>query len=167
MNLKKTSVLPVFLFMASFSVFAKEVKLGNDLVTYTLTCGKAITVSFTDLTDYNSGHTLIGLKNKQTGAVDLFLSRTPTSDRRQYEQYNRVIYDNLSKTYIEMADSPSIVWGAARDNGQTEETYRLALGPHVYICGKLEKLPDETANTLYGEVDDGNPSEGTNATYGQ
>lgn len=150
----RNCVLPVLLFLTSLPGFAKQVKLGNDIATYTLTCGKAVVINFTDLTEYNAGHTLLGLKNNQTGAVDLFLSIKPVSDQRMYEEYKRVIYDNLSKTYIGIAESPSIVWGAASGDDQDESSYRLALGTHVYDCGKLEKLPDETANMLYGEPDE-------------
>lgn len=167
MLLTRNGVLPVLLFLTSLQGVAKEVKLGNDIATYTLTCGKAIVINLTDLTQYNNGHTLLGLKNKQTGAVDLFLSLKPVSDQRLYEQYNRVFYDNLSKTYIGIAGSPSIVWGAARENEQDYDSYRLALGTHVYNCGKLEMLPDETANKLYGEPDDMDSENDANEVYGQ
>lgn len=160
-------LLPVFLLLTTFHGVAKEIILGNDIATFTLTCGRSIVVNFTDLTEYNAGHTLLGLKNRQTGMIDLFLSLKPVYDQRLYEQYNRVIYDNLSKTYITLKDSPSIVWGAARENDQDADSYRIALGSHVYNCGKLERLPDETANRLYGDSDDLDSGDEANGIYGQ
>lgn len=167
MPLIPKNVLPVFLLLVSLPGVAKEVKLGNDIATYTLTCGKSIVINFTDLTEYNAGHTLLGLKNRETGSIDLFLSLKPVYNQRLYEQYNRVIYDNLSKTYIGLADTTSIVWGAARENDQNVDSYRIALGSHVYNCGKLERLPDETANRLYGDPDETDSGDEANRMYGQ
>lgn len=125
--------------------------LGNMKATWHQTCGKNIEIQATEMDGKNSGHTLIGLKNNQTGKLDLFTSVTPTAENKQYDKYVPVVFDSLSKSLIDDTQGrPDIVWGGAMSSMKGIE-YSLALGTHVYQCGALDKFAGEIANELYGE----------------
>ncbi|HGM5491307.1 TPA: hypothetical protein ACKP1B_002962 [Serratia fonticola] len=156
--MRKNKILAVAtpLFLASLTCSAGEVKLNETPAAYQQNCGKTISLYLIDLTQSDPGHSLLGVKNNETGAIDLFLSKSPISTSRSYDQYTKVFFDHLSKRYVNSPDNLSFVWGAARENGQAEVSYSLALGKHVYSCGKLkklEKLPEDRLNHLYGDQD--------------
>lgn len=152
--MKLSAGLMLLVTTTSPSCLASDIKLGNMVATHRQICGKSIELNLADLNEPFWGQTLIGLKNNQSGEVDLFMSKTPTMEYRQYEQYDKVIFDSLSKNFIRAPGNIAIVWGSSHVSMQKEESFSLAFGSYVYSCQKLEKLPDETANKLYGESND-------------
>jgi hypothetical protein len=125
--------------------------LGNIKATLHQTCGKQIFIQVAEMKGSDEGRTVIGIKNNQTGNIDLFTSLSASS--KQYDKYQPVTFDNLSKTLVAMEDDrPPIVWGGAVTNLKGME-YSLALGSHVYPCSKLVPFESEVANDLYGEND--------------
>lgn len=152
MSHKNNALSSAVLLLFSFQASADEIMLGNVAATHRITCGKAISVLFADVSYPQYGHTLIGLKNKETNQIDLFLSSTSSSESRPYEKFNRVYFDSLSKSYVKTSYKLSLIWGSARSTGQKEDQFRLAFGAHSYGCGKIETLSDEIADKLYGEA---------------
>ena len=127
--------------------------LGNLKAILHQTCGQTIEVHVAEMEGNDHGRMLIGLKNNQTGMIDLFASATSTAENKQYDKYVPVVFDGLSKTYIaDTKERPDIVWGGAVTNLKGMN-YSLALGSHVYQCGTLDKFAGEIANDLYGEAE--------------
>ncbi|WP_157093352.1 hypothetical protein [Buttiauxella brennerae] len=125
--------------------------LGNITATLHQTCGKQIFIQVAEMKGADAGRTIIGIKNNQTGDIDLFTSFSASN--KQYDKYQPVTFDNLSKTLVAMeSERPPIVWGGAMTNLKGME-YSLALGSHVYQCSKLVPFESEVANDLYGETD--------------
>ncbi|RJT21020.1 hypothetical protein [Buttiauxella izardii] len=149
--MNRTKRLLLIAIVSSLGCFSQAYAVTQDNVKYQQVCGKSIAITVSNLEGNDQGHTLIGLKNKSTMETDLFLSEKPTTELMPYEQYNKVYFDNLSGRYLPSEDSLSIVWGGAQENGKEILSFSLALGSHVYPCGKLEKLPDEMPDRLYGE----------------
>lgn len=152
MSLRNNALFLTGLLMVSLYGNAEEIKLGNVVATHRITCGKTINIFFADLDYPQSGHTLLGLKNKETGQIDLFLSNLPSSESKPYEKFSRVYFDSLSKNYVKTSYNLSLVWGSARSTAKKEDEFRLAFGPRSYACGKYEILSDEIADKLYGEA---------------
>lgn len=151
MSRRHNFLFQTVLLSLSFHGVAGEIMLGDVVATHRMTCGKAIDLLFADVSYPQYGHTLIGLRNKETDQIDLFLSSSASAESRPYEKFNRVYFDNLSKNYVKTAYNLSLVWGAARATGQKEDQFRLAFGEHSYACGKIVTLADEIAYKLYGE----------------
>lgn len=114
-------------------------------------CGKEITVQMAEL---ESHKIVIGLVNKETKALDLFISENPLDVDKSYSKFLPVKFDNLSKSFITTGDNQiDIVWGASLDDAQNVK-YHLALGNYVYQCAALKAWPNDKANDLYGETAD-------------
>ncbi|MGX5098349.1 hypothetical protein [Enterobacter cloacae] len=112
-------------------------------------CGKNIDVEVIMLENHS---TLIGLENKQTHNLDLFLSSEQSPEEMNYAKFIPARYDNLSKSFIAREDNEiDIVWGSSK-NDKGEVSYSLALGPQTYSCSPLQKWPSEKANEMYGEA---------------
>lgn len=125
--------------------------LGNLKASLHQTCGKEIVVQIAEMEGSDEGRIILGLKNNQTGNIDLFTSHNTSN--KQYDKYQPVNYDNLSKTLVILEnDRPAVVWGGAVANLKGME-YSLALGSHVYPCTQLVPFENEIANDLYGEKD--------------
>ncbi|MGX5025782.1 hypothetical protein ACWKYF_02430 [Enterobacter asburiae] len=112
-------------------------------------CGKNIDVEVIMLENHS---TLIGLENKQTHNLDLFLSSEQSPEEMNYAKFIPARYDNLSKSFVAREDDEiDIVWGSSK-NDKDEVSYSLALGPQTYSCSPLQKWPSEKANEIYGET---------------
>ncbi|QLK62966.1 hypothetical protein GE278_20390 [Enterobacteriaceae bacterium Kacie_13] len=153
-KLSRLLLIPASLCLVTLSCAAADVKFDALPAMFRQTCGKSVEIHVAPLTASNAGHVLLGLKNRETGALDLFMSETQMSETLNYAQYNKVFFDSLSRQYVTAPERLSIVWGGAHEDGKEDAVYRLALGSHVYNCGKLEKLPDNTVNRLYGDAED-------------
>ena len=149
-GIKIFSFAIIFFVLTSFS-HAQAVTNNNSAIEYQQVCGKSIMIKIKDIEEDEKTYTLLELQNKSTMKMDFFLSEKSTTALRNYEKYNKVYFDSLSQRYLPAKEILYIVWGAARQDGNAVETYSLALGSHVYSCGKLEILPDETPDLLYGE----------------
>jgi len=135
----------------SWAAEPSPVMLGNLKATQHQTCGKGIEIQVADMQGNDSGRTLIALKNNKSGERDLFASSTVNLQNKQYDKYQPVRYDTLSRTFIpDSAGRPDIVWGGALNPLKGME-YSLALGTHVYACGALQPFIEDVANDLYGE----------------
>ena len=127
-------------------------QLGNLKAELHQTCGKGIIIQLSKAQGADEGHMILGLRNNQTDEVDLFMSVNETD--MQYDKYQLVRFDNLSTAFIAMEDGrPDIVWGGALSSVKGMQ-YSLALGSHVYACGKPARFEREIANDLYGEKSD-------------
>ncbi|WP_395305790.1 hypothetical protein [Enterobacter sp. ECC-019] len=112
-------------------------------------CGKNIDVEVIMLENHS---TLIGLENKQTHNLDLFLTSEQSSEGMNYAKFIPARYDNLSKSFVAREDNEiDIVWGSSK-NDKDEVSFSLALGPQTYSCSPLQKWPSEKANEIYGEA---------------
>jgi hypothetical protein len=112
-------------------------------------CGKDITLQIGNTAE---GHAVIGLKNKNTGELDLFVSSSQFDITSSFSPFKPVKFDNLSKNLIETHDKDiDIVWGASHDEKQ-QNHHRLALGNYTYDCEKIIAWPNDKANDLYGET---------------
>lgn len=123
--------------------------LGHDKADSHQRCGDKIDVEVHTLDDHT---TLLGLVNKQTHNMDLFISLDQSASQMAYSKFAPVKFDSLSGRYVPTDDKDiDIVWGSALDENK-QISYSLALGPEVYTCSALQKWPDEKANQLYGEA---------------
>ncbi|UHM93635.1 hypothetical protein [Rahnella victoriana] len=152
-TLSSLLLIPLSLCLVTLSCAAADVKLDTLPAMFRQTCGKSVEIHMAALTTSNAGHVLLGLKNRETGGLDLFMSDAQMSETLTYAQYTKVFFDSLSRHYVAAPEPLHIIWGAAHEDGKEDAVYRLALGSHVYDCGPLEKLPDNTVNRLYGDPD--------------
>jgi hypothetical protein len=128
---------------------AKAVMLGNLESTSYQICGKGIVVQLAEQYGTGKTRTLIGLKNNRSGNIDLFMSANVTN--KQYDKYQPVNFDALSKTFIvEEKGRPTIMWGGTLSSLK-EMQYTLTLGSHVYKCNKISQFENEIAYDWYGE----------------
>ncbi|MCH9269321.1 hypothetical protein [Pantoea ananatis] len=102
---------------------------------------------------------LLGLKNRESSEMDLFMSSVAFTADNTYSRFVPVKFDQLSKHFIE-TDNPAleVVWGAAIDD-KNVLSYKLALGSYTYSCGDIESRPNDTAKQLYGESENGAEAE--------
>lgn len=123
-------------------------ELGNIHATAHQLCGEHITVQIAQSGD---GYTLIGLNNKSSGRMDVFISDNPGEAGKSYSRFSPVTFDNLSSHFVK-ADTTDIdiVWGGAMDDKQAVK-YQLALGNYTYQCDAMMAWPSDKANALYGE----------------
>lgn len=123
--------------------------LGNLQASAHQLCGENISIQITNTDD---SFTLIGLKNKTTKKMDLFISDNPGEIGKSYSRFTPVVFDNLSKLFLK-SDSADIdiIWGGAI-NEKKEINYQLALGNYTYDCAGIVAWPSDKANELYGEV---------------
>lgn len=136
-----------FVPVQSFAQGAPE--MGNTKAYAYQQCGKSIKLQISKTED---GHAVIGLNNKETGELDLFVSPSPFDIKSSFAQFKPVKFDNLSKNLIERVDEDiDIVWGTSHDDNQ-KSMHRLALGNYTYECKDIIVWPNDKANDLYGEV---------------
>lgn len=123
-------------------------EMGNIHATAHQLCGENITVQIARSDD---GFTVIGLNNKSTMKLDLFISDNPGEVGKSYSRFSPVTFDILSGHFVK-ADTTDIdiVWGGAVDDKQAVK-YQLALGNYTYQCDALMDWPKDKANELYGE----------------
>lgn len=123
--------------------------LGNAQASAHQLCGKNISVQ---IANTDEGFTLIGLENKNTKKMDLFISDNQGETGKSYSRFTPVVFDNLSKLFLKSdAADIDIVWGGAI-NEKKETKYQLALGNYTYDCAGIVAWPNDKANELYGEV---------------
>ncbi len=124
--------------------------LGNLQASAHQRCGQDITLQLLKTTD---NIMLMGLKNRESGETDLFMSSSPFTADNSYSRFVPVKFDQLSKHFIETHNAVlEVIWGAAKDDKNVLR-YTLALGSYTYSCGAIESWPNDTANQLYGEPD--------------
>lgn len=122
--------------------------MGDTKAQFHQLCGKDIDVELIKIDDKTM---LMGLKNKQTNNLDLFISSEQSPGQIMISQFTPVKYDSLSKNYIPLDDQDlEIVWGSSEDDNK-KITYNLTLGPKTYSCGARQQWPSEKADVLYGE----------------
>lgn len=148
-NVKFLTAFCLLALTSAGSAFAAKVPmLGNLPASAHQLCGKDIAVQIAEL---DSDQILIGLVNKTTQNLDLFVSENPADVEKSYSKFLPVKFDSLSKSFIPTGDNQiDIVWGASLD-GDQKVKYHLALGNYVYQCGALKIWPNDKANDLYGE----------------
>lgn len=122
--------------------------MGDMKAQFHQVCGKSIDV---ELIKINDKTTLMGLKNKQTNNLDLFISPEQSPEKRMLSKFIPVKFDSLSKDYLPLDNQNiDILWGSSEDVNK-KITYSLTLGLKTYSCGPLQKWPNEKADELYGE----------------
>ncbi|WP_233516590.1 hypothetical protein [Pantoea ananatis] len=145
-----TALLPIILTtLVSNSALAQGVPLlGNLPASGHQLCGKTIRLQLVKNSDEMM---ILGIKNKQSNEMDLFMSSLPFTVSDTYARFIPVKFDQLSKTFIATHDDElDVIWGAALDDKNTLG-YKLALGNFTYSCSAPEAWPNDKANHLYGE----------------
>lgn len=153
---KNSVIIASLVSLCSFQVYADAPYLGKNIAKEHQICGKSIEIQIADIGQEVNGNSkiLLGLTNKKTGKLDLFMSQSEIGPERNYGTYHLVTYDALSDTYITPPGKPiSLLWGSAM-LAVKGISYSLALGTHVYPCQSPAVWPDETANDLYGDHED-------------
>ena len=148
--MKKSILLSIIcISLSPFIAYTKGAPLvGATKATAYQKCGKDIILQ---IGRTKNGHVVLGLSNKMTKALDLFVSSSQINFNNSYSQFKSVKFDALSKSLIETNDDEiDIVWGMSKGN-DSKTYYRLALGNHTYECTAIVKWPNDKANELYGE----------------
>lgn len=146
-----TVLLPIMLTgLISNSALAQGAPLlGNLPASGHQLCGKTISLQLVKISD---DMMILGIKNKQSNEMDLFMSSLPFTVPDTYAKFIPVRFDQLSKNFIPTQDNElDIIWGAAFNDKNTLE-YKLALGNFTYSCSTPEAWPNDKANHLYGET---------------
>ncbi|WP_339275249.1 hypothetical protein [Enterobacter asburiae] len=149
----KSRVLIAWAIFLPMMLHAKEVVplIGKQRADSHMLCGNNIDVEIHQ-TDDNS--LIIGLANKKTKSMDFFVSGESVASDMHYTRYYPVNFDELSGQFVRKdSDAINIVWGSSAVNDEAKNTFKLALGAHIYDCGVVEVWPDDTANDLYGDDD--------------
>ncbi|PQK81338.1 hypothetical protein E2R52_04350 [Pantoea ananatis] len=160
-GLMKRATTVFFLFLStvliSNSALAERAPLlGNLPASGQQLCGKTIKLQLVKTSD---NIMLLGLKNRESSEMDLFMSSVAFTADNTYSRFVPVKFDQLSKHFIETHNPAlEVVWGAAIDD-KNVLSYKLALGSYTYSCGDIESWPNDTANQLYGESENGAEAE--------
>lgn len=152
--MKKICILPVILAGAvSLPALAGTPVMGDREATAHQTCGRAIEVQIVQAGRDGNGNeqTVLGLTNRKTGRLDLFLSESPAGKEPGYSRYRQVVWDALSQTWLTPPGKAVYLLRGSSVVEMTGIRYSLSLGSHVYDCTAPEAWPDETADRLYGE----------------